>query len=297
MPLKVRLASRTADLVRRLPRSFGEPAAFGVATLLMMTYGRSTALESLARAFPDLSAVRRRRLAFASYQQMARTLVEVLHGRRYSDAEIRERFRLDGVELVARAVARRRGVIMLSGHYGNWEWMGRRVKAEGHPFAALYKEPKDEALAARLEEARDEAGLVTIDHDDIRGALAWLTKGGVLGIIMDQEPRRSRDGALAPLFGRPTRTHIVPFKLARRVGSPVFTVFCRRLGPARYAGRLEPFQLSAAEDPGRAAAEDAAAFNARLEAAVRENPGHWLWMYDRWKRLERLEEPALKGAR
>ena len=88
----------------------------------------------------------------------------------------------------------------------------------------------------------------------------------------------------------------VPFKLARRVRAPVFTVFCRRVGPARYAGRVEPFPLSAAEDPGRAAAEDAAAFNARLEAAVRENPGHWLWMYDRWKRLERLEEPALRGA-
>lgn len=297
MALKVRLAARTADLVRRLPRSLGEPAAFGVAALLMMAYGRATALESLARAFPDLSAAGRRRLAFASYQQMARTLVEVLHGHRYTDAEIRERVQIDDIALIAGAVARGRGVIMLSGHYGNWEWLGRRVRAEGHPFAALYKEPRDEALAARLEKARDDAGLVTIDHDDMRGALAWLKRGGVLGIIMDQEPRRSRDGALAPLFGRPTRTHIVPFKLARLVGAPVFTLFCRRVGPARYAGRVEPFPLSEAEEPGRAAAEDAAAFNARLEAAVRENPGHWLWMYDRWKRLERLEEPALKGAR
>jgi KDO2-lipid IV(A) lauroyltransferase len=185
---------------------------------------------------------------------------------------------------------------MLSGHYGNWEWLGRRVKAEGHAFAALYKEPKDEALAARLEKARDDAGLATIDHDDVRGALAWLKRGGVLGIIMDQEPRRSREGAVAPLFGRPTRTHVGPFKLARLVGAPVFTLFCRRVGSARYAGRLEPFPLSRDDDPDRAAAADAAAFNARLEVAVREAPGHWLWMYDRWKRLERLEEP-LKVAR
>jgi len=295
MRLRARLAARTADLVRRLPRSLGEPAATGIAALLMTAYGRSTALESLARAFPDLSVAGRRRLAFASYRQMARTLVEVLHGHHYTDAEIRDRVRLENVDLLDRAVAEGRGVIMLSGHYGNWEWLGRRVKAEGHPFAALYKEPKDEALAARLKEAREDAGLVTIDHDDMRGALAWLKSGGVLGIIMDQEPRRSRDGAVAPLFGRPTRTHVGPFKLARVVGAPLFTLFCRRVGTARYAGRVEPFPLSTAEDPERAAAADAAAFNARLEAAVREDPGHWLWMYDRWKRLERLEEPALKA--
>ena len=79
--------------------------------------------------------------------------------------------------------------------------------------------------------------------------------------------------------------------------SAIDSIATLRAGPARYAGRVEPFPLSAAEDPLRAAAEDAAAFNARLEAAVRENPGHWLWMYDRWKRLERLEEPALRGVR
>lgn len=297
MPLRVGLAARTADLVRRLPRSFGEPAATVIAALLMVAYGRSAALESIARAFPDLSGGGRWRLAFASYRQMARTLVEVLQGRRYTDAEIRDRVRLENIDLLDRAVAQGRGVILLSGHYGNWEWLGRRVKAEGHPFAALYREPKDEALAERVQQTREEAGMVTIDRDDIRGALAWLKGGGVLGIIMDQEPHRSRDGAVAPLFGRPTRTHVGPFRLARLVGAPVFTLFCRRVGSARYAGLIEPFSLSTAEDPERAAVEDAGAFNARLEAVVREDPAHWLWMYDRWKRLDRLKEPALKAAR
>lgn len=294
--MKARLAARAADLVRRLPRSLGEPSAAGIAVLLMATHGRSTALENIARVYPEMSTSARWRLAFASYRQMARSLVEVLQGHRYTDEEIRRRVRLENVEALDEALARGRGVILLSGHYGNWEWMGRRVKAQGHPFAALYKEPKDQGLGERLRGTREAAGLVTIDHDDVRAALGWLREGGALGIIMDQEPHRSRDGAVASLFGRPTRTHIGPFKLARLVGAPVFTIFTRRAGAARYVGRLEPFPLSPFDDPDRAAAADAEAFNARLEAAIREEPDHWLWMYDRWKRLARRQEPALREA-
>ncbi|MGH7572892.1 MAG: lysophospholipid acyltransferase family protein [Gemmatimonadota bacterium] len=293
--MKARLAARAADFVRSLPRPLGEPAAAGIAVLLMATYGRSTALENIARVYPGMSTSDRWRLAFASYHQMARSLVEVLHGHRYTDEEIRRRVRLENVAALDEALSRGHGVILLSGHYGNWEWMGRRVKVQGHPFAALYKEPKDEGLGERLRATREAAGLVTIDHDDARGTLGWLRSGGALGIIMDQEPHRSRDGAVAPLFGHPTRTYVGPFKLARRVGAPVFTIFTRRVGPARYEGRLEPFPLSPFDDPDRAAAADAEAFNARLEAAIREEPDHWLWMYDRWKRLARHPEPALKG--
>lgn len=296
MGLKARLAARIADLVRGLPPFLAEPAAFAIALLLMAFHGRSTALDNIARAYPDMTTRQRWRLAFASYLQMARTLVEVLHGHRYSDEEIRRRVWLDNVDGLGEALSRGHGVILLSGHYGNWEWMGRRVKAEGHPFAALYKEPKDEGFGRRLRATREEAGLVTIDHDDVRGAIGWLRRGGALGIIMDQEPHLARDGTLAPLFGRPTRTHIGPFKLARLVGAPVFTIFTRRVGPGRYEGRLEPFPLSPFEDPDRAAAADAVTFNARLEAAIREEPDHWLWMYDRWKRLARHAEPALREA-
>lgn len=290
MRVRAPLARWISDGVRRAPRGLTEPLALGLGALLMLAYERRIALENLERAYPGWSSLRRWRVAFSAYRQMARALVEFLHTRDYTDAEIRQRVTLENVEALATAHAQGTGVVVLSGHYGNWEWLARRIAAAGHAFAVLYKEPKDEGLGARLRDTRQAAGLQQIDHDDMRSAIQWLRRGGVLGIVMDQEPRKTGDGALAPLFGQPTMTHVGPFRLARLARAQLMTVFCRRVGPGRYRGRLEPFVLSRAPDPERAVAEDAAAFNARLEAAIRQAPDHWLWMYQRWKRLERRQE-------
>lgn len=281
------VARGLADASRLAPRGLTEPLAWVLGVILMLGYGRRTAVANLARAFPEWGAGRRRAVVYASYRQMARALVEFLHTRDYTDEEIRERVTIEDLDRLVAAHAEGKGAILLSGHYGNWEWLGRRIVAEGLPFAVLYKEPRDSGLGARLRETREAGGLVQIDHDDMRSALQWLRQGGVLGIVMDQEPRKARDGVLAPLFGQPTLTHVGPFRLARLVRAPLFTLFCRRSGRGRYRGRLEPFPLSPDDDPERAAGQEAAAFNARLEEAIRQAPDHWLWMYGRWKRLAR----------
>ncbi len=293
--MKAQLAKWIADGAGKTPRWLNEPLALVLGVLLLIGHGRRIALENLKRAFPDWSLWRRWRIVFSAYRQMARTLVEFLHTRSFTNAEIRERVTMDNVEALETAREKGRGAILLSGHYGNWEWLGRAVIAAGYPFAALYKEPKDAGFGSRLKAMRETAGLVQIDHDDMRAAIQWLRKGGVLGIIMDQEPRRSADGAIAPLFGHPAITHAGPFRLARLTEVPVFTVFSRRIGSARYCSELQPFRMSSLSDPEQAVAEDAAVFNGRLETAVRERPDHWLWMYRRWGRFERQRAVSREG--
>lgn len=295
MRLRATLAGRAADLVRRAPRGATGLLSRLLGALLFATVGRRTALDNLARAFPGWSRTRRLRVALAAYRRFARAAIEFLHSPRYGDEEIRARVELEGLEGLTAARAEGGGGILVTGHFGNWEWLARRVAIAGHPFAAVVKEPEDAGLAERLRAARRAAGVETIDHDDARGALRWLRQGKVLGIVMDQEPRRPEDGAVAPLFGLPTRTYIGPFRLARMAGAPVFTFFCRATGPGRYRAVAEPLPLSDAADRDAAVAADAAEFNARLEAAVRRDPDHWLWMYPRWKRIRRERVEAAVG--
>ena len=291
MRLKARVARGVTAGLQRMPRTLTTPLAWTVGALLWAGYDRRVANENLERVFPAWSPGRRRRTTFRSYGRMARSLVEFLHTSKYSDADIRERVTLDGEGALAAALEPGRGAILLSGHFGNWEWLARRVAAE-HPFAVLFKEPGDPVLAERLRRIRAAAGIEQIDHDDMRAAVRWLRKGRVLGIVMDQEPRKSSEGAIAPLFGQPTMTHVGPFRLARMAGAPLLTFFCRSTGRGRYQARLEPLAASEAADPETAVVEDAARFNARLEAAVRADPEHWMWMYRRWARIDRRARAA-----
>ncbi|HJR53984.1 MAG TPA: lysophospholipid acyltransferase family protein [Gemmatimonadota bacterium] len=287
MRLKTAVARGVTAAVQRLPRGLTTPLAATVGTLLWAGFDRRVANENLARVYPQWSSFRRRRTAYRSYKRMARALVEFLHTRKYSREEILARVTLDNERALDTALERGRGAILLSGHFGNWEWLARRVAAAGHPFAVLFKEPGDPVLAERLRAIRASAGIEQIDHDDMRAAVRWLRKGRVLGIVMDQEPRRSAEGVVAPLFGHPTMTHVGPFRLARMSGAPLLTFFCRAAGRGRYHARLEPLAGSDVADPEAAVAQDAARFNARLEAAVRASPEHWMWMYRRWARIDR----------
>ena len=287
MRLKTALARGVTAAVQRMPRALTAPLAASVGALLYAGFDRRVAHENLERVYPDWGSGRRRRTAFRSYGRMARSLVEFLHTPKYSDAEIVERVGLENEAALDVALAGGRGAILLSGHFGNWEWLARRVAAAGHPFAVLFKEPGDPVLAERLRRTRAAAGIEQIDHDDMRAAARWLRAGHVLGIVMDQEPRKAAEGVIAPLFGQPAMTHVGPFRLARMARAPLLTFFCRSTGRGRYAARLEPLDTSDAADPDSAVAEDAARFNARLEAAVRRDPEHWMWMYRRWARMDR----------
>ena len=287
MRLKTTVARSVTAGLQRMPRALTRPLAALVGTLLWVGFDRRVANENLERVYPNWSSGRRRRTAYRSYARMARSLVEFLHTPKYSDAEILERVTLDNESALDEALEGGRGAILLSGHFGNWEWLARRVAAAGHSFAVLFKEPGDPVLAARLRRTRAAAGIEQIDHDDMRAAVRWLRKGHVLGIVMDQEPRRSSDAVVAPLFDQPTLTHVGPFRLARMAGAPLLTFFCRATGGGRYHARLESLPASEADDSEVAMSQDAARFNARLEAAVRADPEHWMWMYKRWARIDR----------
>lgn len=295
MRLKTAVARAVTAGIARVPRALTVPLAYGVGALLWAGLDRRVADENLERVYPDWSANRRRWVGFRSYARMARSLVEFLHTPRYTDAEILERVTIENEGALDELLAEGRGAVLLSGHFGNWEWLARRVAAAGHPFAVLFKEPGDPVLADRLRRTRAAAGIEQIEYDDMRGAIRWLRKGRVLGIVMDQEPRRSSEGVVAPLFGQPTMTHVGPFRLARMAGAPLLTFFCRATGGGRYQARLEPLPASESADPETAVGEEAARFNARLEAAVRRDPEHWMWMYKRWARIDRRARPDPVG--
>ena len=182
------------------------------------------------------------------------------------------------------ALSSGRGLIVAAPHLGNWELLNQWL-AHKTPLAILYRPPESRVGEAFLRRVRARAGgqveQVRAEAAGVRTLLKRLQRGGVVGILPDQQPKAG-EGEFAPFFGKPALTMTLLGRLAHRSGAQVLLAWCQRLpgsGPPRFALHLQPAPAEvAADDPVQAVA----ALNAALEAVVRPAFSQYQWTYKRY---------------
>jgi KDO2-lipid IV(A) lauroyltransferase len=124
------------------------------------------------------------------------------------------------------------------------------------------------------------------------GALsAHVARGGVAGLLVDRNVRRSQGGIWAPFFGREARTTPLPAFLARKLDVPIAPLFCLPKGDGRYVLWLapEPSRDVRTDDPEADVLEITRRLNRLVEEVIRRHPEAWLWHLKRFKSRPREE--------
>jgi KDO2-lipid IV(A) lauroyltransferase len=240
---------------------------------------RTNARAHLARAFPDRPPAEIAQLSRAHFRHLGRALGEYLSLTKQDPSVMRERVRVEGLEYVERNRAAGRGTVILTAHLGSWELAGAAMGLAVPNWAVVGRDLYDARLTRLLTRWREKFGIRVFEVWDARGILRHLKSGGSLGILIDQSSWRVAT-VLVPWFGIPTPTPSGPVRFAEHSGAALMMGFILREGN-RHRVVLEP--IADAVD-GRPAEEYLAAYNARLEALVRERPEQWVWLHDRWKR-------------
>jgi Kdo2-lipid IVA lauroyltransferase/acyltransferase len=259
--------------------------ALGSLAFRLASKTRRTALESLARAFPEWSAERRRALACSSFQHLGRCAFELacigqLDPRIGQWVEWNEQER----GLLENALARGRGVLFVSGHVGNWELLARRVALAGLPASTIAKESSDWRLTRLVERFRIQGRVESIwrgQQGAAKRMLRVLKSGGILGFLIDQDT--AVQSIFVPFFGHPAATPRAAADLALKTGAAVVVGFCQRKEDGRYRLSMKeilPRQTGDAENDVVALTQD---LTAEIESAIRRTPEQWVWMHRRWK--------------
>jgi KDO2-lipid IV(A) lauroyltransferase len=238
----------------------------------------------LALAFPDRDAAWRRRVARASYAHLGREAVSTFRVTSKGPAEVVARTTMVGFEAFQGALAEGRGVILVTGHLGNWELGGAAFSARGLPVDAVAKGMANPLFGADLDASRRRVGVRLVDLSEApREALRSLARGHVLGLIADQNAREH--GVFVPFFGRLAATFRGPAVFALRAGAPIFLdVSLREPGlPARYRVTVERIGIEPTGDLEADVRTLTAAHAAALERAVRQAPEQYFWQHRRWK--------------
>jgi len=237
---------------------------------------------NIAVAFPDASAAERRCIRIASVRNATRAMLELLKLPYLPPQRLLELLPLPSLEPIREALASGSGVIIITSHYGPWEWTGVRL---GQALGAVSYVVRDHAhpgVAAIINRARACCGLGIIGRDDRLQMVRVLRAGEVLGIFPDQHA--AKGGIPVDFLGRPAWTFRGPAWLARATGARVFPVFVRRRADGAFEADLPPeVPMVKTADRDADLAENTRRINAAIEAGIRQAPENWLWLHDRWK--------------
>jgi KDO2-lipid IV(A) lauroyltransferase len=258
-------------LVARLPLRWSQAvgALFGRLVLLLSSGYRRKSADHLGIA-GLLDADRLRRSAAEMGRAAGETPFVWFGEHRRVEALIR----VEGQEVLDRARADGRGVILLTPHLGCFEAAARAVARSG-PITVLYKPPRLPAVRRLVETGRASPGVrpVPATATGVRGLLRALKRGEAIGVLPDQVPSDG-DGVWAPFFGRPAYTMTLPQRLARLTGAAVLMACGERLEDgAGWRVRFE--RLDGEPSPE--------AVNRAMEGLIRRIPDQYFWGYNRYK--------------
>ncbi|MEN8149395.1 MAG: lysophospholipid acyltransferase family protein [Planctomycetota bacterium] len=274
-------------------------AALGRLGYCFLGPARRRVYEHLALAFDEpAGSHRHRRIALAAFTNFAANAFEWIawlpRGSKLAAASIRE---VRGMEHMVRARAAGRGALLVTAHFGLFEMMPAALGREIKPAVVIGRKPADESFDAFVTENRARMDVRTIPQSAAREILRVLKKGGVAGVLPDQDIDKL-PGIFVPFFGRDAWTPTGPASVSVMTGAPLVPLFIYREGPACHRIEIhEPI-----EDPGGTKEERVRALteeiNRRIEAVIRETPGHWAWFHERWQTTpEKLERRRKRRAR
>ena len=243
-----------------------------------------TVESNLLLAFPSETDEWRAGIALRAYEHLGREAAAMMRLSKLDPQAVIDRTIPVGWDQLEEARALGRGLLLVTGHYGNWEIAAATVAARGIPIAAIVRRQGNRMVDERLQQLRRNLGVETIYQGQAPSRVPRiLRENGVVGIVGDQDARKS--GVFVPYFGRPASTHRGPALFAMRLGAPVFSCIARRMpgDEIRYevAGERVPFEPTGVLDADVHALT--AELAARLEREVRIAPEQYFWFHKRWK--------------
>ena len=272
------VSSFTRHLPLRLIRAIG-CAVGGLAWLVLRRY-RTRALSNIAIAFPEWSDRQRRTVIHRMFHDIGVSTFEIGWMANLDRAMLTRTTEIHGAENIDEALAAGRGMLIFTGHCGNWEWLAATVALLGHPLTILQRDRDEPDMNRLITELHERFGMRTIGRGSTAGALEMfrtLRSGGLLAFLIDQNIRA--ESVKVPFFGKPALTPIGPAKLAVRAEAPVLMCFIERRDGKQIVEFQKPISTTRETDP----VEITARLTSAIEEHIRRVPEQWVWFHPRWK--------------
>jgi len=272
-----------AILPRRVTLALGR--LMGKLAFYLDSRHRKTSINNLKLAFKGtLNAQQRREIAKDAFSHFGQIIMELFKAPHLNKEKIEEIAEYRGLENLRKAYNKGEGVLIFTGHFGNWELMGIAQGYLNLPLNVLARPLDNPYLEGMLRRIRSSSNCKIIyKKNAVKEILQALKRKEAVAILIDQNTRRE-EGIFIDFFGEKACTTSLLASLALRTGASMIPAFClpRKDGSYLFIYEKEVEFLKSGkreEDILRLTQQ----CSKRVEDYVRKYPQYWFWMHRRWK--------------
>jgi KDO2-lipid IV(A) lauroyltransferase len=190
---------------------------------------------------------------------------------------------VEGLENLEKAVKSGKATFVFSGHLGNWEALPRLVSENNFPdISLIYRKANNHYVDRLIIKTRNDSGAQSIPKGSVgaRYLVNAIKRCGVIMLLVDQ---KQNDGISVPFFHKEAMTAPAIANLTLKYGCNVLPFQVIRQGGAKFKIKIwPPVEFEKTGDGNKDTLEIMTKINKILEGFIRENPGQWFWVHNRW---------------
>jgi KDO2-lipid IV(A) lauroyltransferase len=248
------------------------------------SYRRKVVAENLRNSFPEKSAQEIALIERKFYRHLADLFIETLKLTHMSNKELKKRMTLSNPELIGRLYDSGRDVVVVQGHYNNWEWVAVCLPLyTKYKCVGVYKPLQNKMFDKFINNyrLRNNAELAPMQLI-VRKIIENLRKNirCIYGFAADQTPAKTLIEYYTDFLNQETPVFLGIEKIAAKYDMPVVLLNVQKVRRGYYSMTIELLFDSTRGLPKYMVTD---MHVKRLEQIIKENPEYWLWTHRRWK--------------
>lgn len=247
---------------------------------------KKTAVENLKLAFPGISSSEINKTVKGCYVNVMTVIAEFFYLNKSSSKKLSELLKMENPELITQKLKQGRGLILISGHFGNWELTAIGAsRLAGIPFNVIVKEQTNKRVNDAINSIRSSGGNKLIDmRNSLREILSALKSNGIVAMLGDQAA--PKENVKVDFFVKDVPTFEGTARIAIKTGAAVLFGVSTRNSDGTYNVKLHEIDTSEYSDNSEENIRELTQKHTDLLMEyIKERPDHWLWFHRRFKNI------------
>jgi KDO2-lipid IV(A) lauroyltransferase len=234
----------------------------------------------------SLTKEKKEEIIYKCYFNLVHFFIDFIDNQSITKEKLNQKITVKNQHYIEDAIKENKKIIVLTGHYGNWELISLYIGANLGKICVVGKSLKEESMQNILQTNREQFNIELIDKKGaVKPLINALNQDKMVGILVDQN-QATKDGVLVDFFGKQSRHVTVASILSRRFGAVIIPVFIQSDDYKNHTIEFyEPFVCPQTDDKTKDIQDCTQQQATITEKVIRKNPKEWFWFHKRWKNM------------